>query len=169
MPAAVYMRFDERKWASTLVKVYRHMRLLERSKYLEPFFSQFISPLVKYVASKHKLGSTPLSNISAAQPTPNKLLNHGPVVGGMDVVYEEDDQDPLLINRGTTPNKKKTAIRSRHDATGSIDRANSNESRKSKKGSRSSHGSRNNREYQQPQISSRSKVKQELIKGSQSI
>jgi hypothetical protein len=40
MPAAaVYMRFDERKWASTLVKVYRHMRLLERSKYLEPFFS----------------------------------------------------------------------------------------------------------------------------------
>jgi hypothetical protein len=78
MPASVYMRFDERKWASTLVKVYRHMRLLERSKYMEPFFSQHISPLVKYAATKHKLGSTPLSNISAAAaPSINhKIINH---------------------------------------------------------------------------------------------
>lgn len=109
MPAAVYMRFDERKWASTLVKVYRHMRLLERSKYLEPFFSQYFSPLVKYAASKHKLASAPLSNFSAAQPArpSHKILTTNP---GMDVVYEEDDLDPL--NRGTTPNKKQSTHRS---------------------------------------------------------
>jgi hypothetical protein len=36
---SVYMRFDERKWATTLVKVFKHMKLMERQKYLEPLFS----------------------------------------------------------------------------------------------------------------------------------
>jgi hypothetical protein len=42
----VYMRFDERKWATTLVKVFKHMKLMERQKYLEPLFSTMISPIV---------------------------------------------------------------------------------------------------------------------------
>ena len=96
----------------------------------------------------------------------------------MDVVYEEDDHDPLLGNRGTTPKRNKSTHRSRHDAGGgSSERfrrntANSNESKKSRnhtQGSRSSHGSRNTREYQQPPISSRSRVKQELVKANNSI
>ena len=46
MNQAVYMRFDERKWATTLVKVFKHMKLMERQKYLEPLFSSMISPIV---------------------------------------------------------------------------------------------------------------------------
>jgi hypothetical protein len=42
----VYMRFDERKWATTLIKVFKHMKLMERQKYLEPLFSSMISPIV---------------------------------------------------------------------------------------------------------------------------
>ena len=42
----VYMRFDERKWATTLIKVFKHMKLMERQKYLEPLFSTMISPIV---------------------------------------------------------------------------------------------------------------------------
>ena len=38
-PNNVYMRFDERKWASTLMKVFRHMKLMEKTKYLDPHFS----------------------------------------------------------------------------------------------------------------------------------
>ena len=40
------MRFDEKKWATTLIKVYRHMKLMEKQKYLEPMFSSMISPIV---------------------------------------------------------------------------------------------------------------------------
>jgi hypothetical protein len=43
---AVYMRFDERKWATTLVKVFKHMKLMEKQKYLEPLFSSMINPIV---------------------------------------------------------------------------------------------------------------------------
>ena len=42
----VYMRFDERKWATTLIKVFKHMKLMERQKYLEPLFSSMINPIV---------------------------------------------------------------------------------------------------------------------------
>ena len=44
----VYMQFDEKKWALTLLKVYKHMKTLERTKYLEPYYSVYITPLVKY-------------------------------------------------------------------------------------------------------------------------
>jgi hypothetical protein len=52
---AVYMRFDERKWATTLVKVFKHMKLMERQKYLEPLFSSMISPIVQYAGFKYNM------------------------------------------------------------------------------------------------------------------
>ena len=51
------MKFDERKWASTLLKVVRHMRLMERAKYLEPHYSLYVLPVARYLTTKFKLGS----------------------------------------------------------------------------------------------------------------
>ena len=30
----VFMRFDEKRWANTFLKVFKHMRVMERTKYL---------------------------------------------------------------------------------------------------------------------------------------
>jgi fructose-1,6-bisphosphatase len=52
----VYMSFNEHKWATTLIKVYRHLRIMERTKYLAPHFSRYVGSLVSYMASKYNLG-----------------------------------------------------------------------------------------------------------------
>ena len=59
------MRIDEKRWATTLVKVYRHMKIMERTKYLEPHFTHFIVPIVKYAITKFKLGGGDNSAISS--------------------------------------------------------------------------------------------------------
>ena len=50
----VFMKFDERKWAGTFVKVYRHMKLMEKAKYLEPHFSSLVTPIAQYLVHKFK-------------------------------------------------------------------------------------------------------------------
>jgi hypothetical protein len=79
-----YMQLDERKWAGTLFKVYRHMRAMERTKYLEPNFSTYFSPLVKYLATKYKLMSA-VSNISGFMVSSQANWKKR----AMDVVVEE--------------------------------------------------------------------------------
>lgn len=93
----IYMRFDERKWASTLLKVVRHMRLMERTKYLEPHFSLYVLPIAKYLSAKFKLCGSAVSSYSSSQVSGNN--NRESVnganwkqypAGGMDVVLEEE-------------------------------------------------------------------------------
>lgn len=86
----VYMQLDERKWAGTLFKVYRHMRAMERTKYLEPNYSTYFSPLVKYLATKYKLMSA-VSNISGFMVGSQANWKNK----AMDVVVEEQEMDPF--------------------------------------------------------------------------
>lgn len=91
----VFVSFDERKWASTLLKVVRHMRLMERAKYLEPHYSVYALPIARYVAAKFKLGSA-FSSYSNSQVSGNNRDSSNGANwkqhAGMDVVLEEDQQ-----------------------------------------------------------------------------
>jgi hypothetical protein len=106
------MQLDERKWAGTLFKVYRHMRAMERTKYLEPNYSTYFSPLVKYLATKYKLMSA-VSNISGFMvgSQANWKLN------AMDVVVEEQEQngDTAVFRREMSPYKEQSRGRNHED------------------------------------------------------
>jgi hypothetical protein len=54
----VFMRFDEKRWANTFLKVFKHMRVMERTKYLQPHFSVYITAIAKYLANKFKFSNT---------------------------------------------------------------------------------------------------------------
>ena len=75
------------------------MKLMERTKYLEPNFSSYVAPLVKYLVAKYKLGSSaPASNFSGSVMSgrnPNGNWNH--IRGGMDVVVEEEQLETAVI------------------------------------------------------------------------
>lgn len=88
------MQIDEQKWAATLLKVVRHMRLMERAKYLEPHYSLYVIPVARYLSSKFKLGSA-ISSYSSSQVSGNnnrESVNaaNWKQCAGMDVVVEED-------------------------------------------------------------------------------
>ncbi len=53
-----YLRFDERKWAQSIAKVHKHMRMMEKNKYLEPAFSNIVTPIVRYVSYKFNISTT---------------------------------------------------------------------------------------------------------------
>jgi hypothetical protein len=73
-PANLYIRIDERKWSSTFLKVYRHMRLMEKTKYLEPHFSIYVTPIAKYVSTKFKLGGGSIVSSSYnSQPSSSQI------------------------------------------------------------------------------------------------
>ena len=83
------------------------MKLMERTKYLEPNFSSYVAPLVRYLVAKYKLGSSApasicfsfkLSNFSGSVMSginPNGNWNH--IRGGMDVVVEEEQLETAVI------------------------------------------------------------------------
>ena len=76
-PSGVYMRLDERKWASTMAKVYRHMKLMEKTKYLEPHFSFFIAPIAQYMMNKYRLGAgaTSINSYSTSSGQTESMSN----------------------------------------------------------------------------------------------
>ena len=88
---SLFIKFDDRKWAGTLSKVYRHMKLMECTKYLEPNFSALVTPIVKYVAHTFKI--SPISTLShgGASKKNNTAM--------MDVVVEEEEISPLKNSR----------------------------------------------------------------------
>jgi hypothetical protein len=44
----VYIKFDHKKWNRQLVKVFKHMVVIEKNKVNPPYYSQHVAQLVKY-------------------------------------------------------------------------------------------------------------------------
>lgn len=71
--------FDDSKWSKKMLKLYKVMTYFEKMKYLEPFYSQAISRLVRYLRDTYFHGSNPsecgFSTISGGNPINDDMIS----------------------------------------------------------------------------------------------
>eukprot|EP00347_Sterkiella_histriomuscorum_P000467 403375745 len=138
----VFIRFDEKKWARQIVKLFKSLSSMEKSKYLEPHYSMLIKPIVSYCLKTYNnshsdIGSSFCQDINTSNTNNNTTMY-------MDVVQEEVDTE----SRNSTMQFKKKSI-SQDKYKGSFSkrgerqnksRSNSNSERKHKReGSKTQH------------------------------